>query len=149
MISDYEGREETARDSRYFKAPKGWLSFFGEMYSTIEGHLVEDLIAIRSATIMKLSGGLILRFDGSRVDYGQSVELGKGEQVESSCRKNIEFEECSLEFLKSIAIGKRITSAGDFGNYVEFGLDQRFNLGLHRDGFNIISTENPIKDHRL
>jgi hypothetical protein len=40
-------------------------------------------------------------------------------------------------------------SAGDFGNYLEVGLDQRFNLGLHEAGFHLFSTESPIEDHRL
>jgi hypothetical protein len=46
-------------------------------------------------------------------------------------------------------VGKQITSAGDFGSYLEVGLDQRINLGLHEDTFHLISTENPIEDHRL
>jgi hypothetical protein len=47
-------------------------------------------------------------------------------------------------------VGKKITSAGDFGHYLEVGLDQqRFNLGLHEAGFHLISTESPIEDHRL
>lgn len=149
LVSDYEGHEEAAREGRYYIAPKGWLSSFGEMYSSITGHVVEDLIAVRGATVMKLSGGLTFRFDGNRVDYGQTEELGKDDPVDPFCRKNIELEECTLDFVKSIAIGKSITSAGDFGVYIEFGLDRRFNLGLHGDGFHIFSTENPIEDRKL
>ena len=65
------------------------------------------------------------------------------------CRKNIEMESCPLDFVKSIAMENQITSAGDFGKYLEVGLDQRFNLGLHEVGFHVISTQSPIEDHRL
>lgn len=149
MVADYEGHEEVAREGRYFEAPKGWLSSFAEMYSTITDHVVEDLVVVEGATVMKLSSGLILRFDGNRVDYGHAAELENGVRAEPDCRKNIKRESCTFDFIKSIAVGKRITSAGDFGTYIEFGLDQRFNLGFHVDGFHIFSTETPIEDHRL
>ncbi len=149
LVSDYEGHEEAAREGRYYIATKGWLSSFGEMYYSITDHVVEELIAVRGATMMKLSGGLTFRFDGNRAEYGQTEELGKDAPVEPFCHKNIESEECTFDFVKSIAIGKSITSAGDFGTYIEFGLDQRFNLGLHVDGFHIFSTENPIEEHKL
>jgi hypothetical protein len=63
----------------------------------------------------------------------------------AQCRKNIEMEHCTIDFIKSIAAGKSITSAGDFGNYLEVGLDQRINLGLHQVGFHVISTQNPTE----
>jgi hypothetical protein len=149
MVTDYEGHEETATEKRYFKAPKGWLSSFPEMYSSITGHTIEDLFAVKGATVMKLSSEIRLRFAGNRVDYGQVEELEGGVKVEAVCCKNIEPESCTLEFIRSIAVGKRITSAGDFGMYIEYGLDQRYNLGLHSNGFHIFSTENPIEDHKL
>jgi len=119
------------------------------MYFTITDHVVEDLVAVEGASVLKLSNGLILRFEGNRVDYGHAAELENGVRVKPDCRKNIEMESCTFDFIKSIAVGKRITSAGDFGTYIEFGLDQRFNLGLHVDGFHIFSTETPIENHRL
>jgi hypothetical protein len=149
LVADYEGHKEAAREKRYFKAPKGWLSSFTEMYSSVADHTIEDLIAVKGAIIMKLSSGIRLRFDGNRVDYGQDEELKEGVQVEPVCRKNIEMEPCTFEFIKSIAIGKRITSAGDFGVYIEYGLDKRYNLGLHPDGFHIFSTESPVEEHKL
>jgi hypothetical protein len=150
MVSDYEGHDEAVKGSRYFHAPKGWLSSFGEMYySSIEGRTVENLFAVDGATMLKLSGGLIVKYAEDRIDYGQSGELEKGEKVEPLCWKNLEFEVCSLDFIKKIVIGKKVTSAGDFREYLEFGLDGIFNLGIHADGFHIFSTESPIEDHKL
>jgi hypothetical protein len=58
-------------------------------------------------------------------------------------------ETCAFDLIGSVVIGKAITSAGDFGKYLEFGLDKRFNLGLHENGFHLMSTETPVEDHRL
>jgi hypothetical protein len=149
LVADFEGHQEAASDGRYFLAPQGWVSSFGEMYSAIARRAVEDLFAVEGATVMKLSGDVALRFSEARVDFGSDSGITQGILVMSHCRKNIDMEPCTLDFIRSIAIGKSITSAGDFGNYVEVGLDQRFNLGLHKIGFHLISTENPIEEHRL
>ncbi len=149
LVADFEGHQEAASDGRYFLVPQGWVSSFGEMYSEIAGRTIEDLFAVEGATVMKLSGGTGLRFSGVRVDFGKDPQIALGFLATPQCRKNIDMEPCTLDFMKSIAVGKSITSAGDFGNYVEVGLDQRFNLGLHQVGFHLISTENPMEEHCL
>ncbi len=149
MVSDYEGRKESAKQGRYYEAPSGWLSSFGELYSKISDHMISDLLCVEGATILKLDNGVRLRFNGNYIEYGNDDNLEEAGEVEPVCRKNIESEECTFDFLKSVAIDKRISSAGDFGTYIEFGLDQRYNLGLHRNGFHIISTEMPIEENRL
>jgi hypothetical protein len=149
LVADFEGHQDAVADARYFLVPQEWASSFGEMYSAIAGRTVEDLWAVEGATVMRLSGGVALRFSEVRVDFGPDSGITQGTSVMLQCRKNIDMEPCTLDFLKSIAVGKSITSAGDFGNYVEVGLDERFNLGLHKVGFHLISTQNPIEEHRL
>lgn len=149
LVTDFEGHQEAASDGRYYLVPQGWVSSFGEMYSAIAGRAVEDLFSFEGATVMNLSGGTGLRFSGDRVDFGKDPQLSHGSPTTPQCWKNIDMEPCTLDFIKAIAVGKSITSAGDFGNYVEVGLDQRFNLGLHQAGFHLISTENPMEEHRL
>jgi hypothetical protein len=91
-----------------------------------------------------------LRIGVAHVEFGQSAcEVPPAVAVASACFKNVDRQSCDLDLVKSIAVGKAITSAGDFGAYVEVGLDQRFNLGLHPTGFHIVSTENPAEEHRL
>jgi hypothetical protein len=149
LVSDFEGHQEAASDGRYFLVPQGWASSFGEMYTAIAGRAVEDLLTVESATVLKLSGGAGLRFSGIRVDFGKDSQIVQGSLATPQCRKNIDMEPCTLDLIRSIAVGKSITSAGDFGNYLELGLDQLFNLGLHQVGFHLISTENPMEEHRL
>ncbi len=149
LVADFEGREEAALDGRYFLLPQGWVSSFGEMYSAIAGHAIENLLVVEGATVMKLSGGTGLRFSGVRVDFGKDSQLAQGSPATAQCRKNINTEICTLDFIRTLAVGKVITSAGDFGDYIEVGLDQRFNLGLHQIGFHLISMENPVEEHQL
>ena len=149
LVADFEGHQEAAADGRYFLLPQNWASSFGEMYSAIAGRTVEDIWTVDAATVMMLSGSFVLLFSEDRVCFGNDTDITKETSTTSECYKNIEMEPCTLEFIKSIAVGKSVTSAGDFGNYIEFGIDQRFNLGLHRLGFHLISTENPIKTNRL
>jgi hypothetical protein len=149
LVADFEGHQEAASDGRYFLVPQGWVSSFGEMDTAIAGRAVEDLLAVEGATVMKLSGGIGLRFSGVRVDFGKDQQIMQGSLTTPQCRKNIDMEPCTLDLIRTIAVGKSITSAGDFGNYLELGLEQRFNLGLHRVGFHLISTENPMEEHHL
>ena len=114
------------------------------MYTAIAGRAVENLLAVEGATVMKLSGGIGLRFSGVRVDFGKDRQIAQGSLITPQCRKNIDMEPCILDLIRTIAVGKSITSAGDFGNYLELGLDQRFNLGLHQVGFHLTSTENRL-----
>ena len=149
LVADFEGHQEAASDGRYFLVPQGWVSSFREMYTAIAGRAVEDLLAVEGATVMKLSGGIGLRFSGVRVDCGKDQQIVQGSLTTPQCRKNIDMEPCTFDLIRTIAVGKSITSAGDFGNYLELGLDQRFNLGLHQVGFHLISTENPMEEHHL
>ena len=136
FVADFEGHEEaTAGGGRYFVMPQGWVSSFGEMYSAIRGRVVEDLRVVEGGTMMVLSRGSALWFNGARVEFGHCSKTDTGSPATARCRKNLDTEPCTLEFTKSIVVGKSITSAADFGDFVEFGLDRRLNLGLHPFGY--------------
>jgi hypothetical protein len=149
FVGDFEGHQDAVTDGRYLLVPQGWASSFGEMYSAIAGRTVENLWAAQTATVLALSGGMSLQFSQGQVQFGHDPGAVQDTLLIPECRKNIEMEPCTLDFVKSFAVGKPITSAGDFGGYLELGLDQRFNLGLHEQGFHLISTQSPIQDHRL
>ena len=149
LVADYEGHQEADVDSRYAILPKGWPSSFAEMYREIEGRTIHDLLVLKEGAVVRLSGDIALRFGSGRVQFGSGEEPSGPPLEQAACRKNIQMEPCTLDFVKSLAIGKQVTSAADFGDYLELGLERRFNLGLHDGGFHVISTENPIEDHRL
>jgi len=149
LVADFEGHQEMVNDGRYMVLPQKWASSFGEMYSAIGGRRIEDLYAVTAANVLKLSGGIYLRLGADRVQFGGDSLQNAEDRREVDCSKNIEMEPCTLEFIKSVAVGKSITSACDFGTYIEVGLNQRFNLGIHQEGFRLVSTEIPITEYRL
>jgi hypothetical protein len=148
LVADFEGLEGVA-SGRYFLVPEGWVSSFGQMYSAVDARTIEDLLSVKGATVLKLSNGGGLRFDGARVEFGDDPKITRGRRQKALCRKNLEMEDCTIHFIKSLIVGKTISSACDFGDYMEFGVDERFNLGLHKQGFHLFSTENPIDEHHL
>lgn len=150
FVADFEGHQEAEVDPRYLLLPHEWASSFGEMYYMVAGKTVQDLWAIQGGTAARLSEDIVVRFDEAHVRFGRKTQLQMPEPLLTTlCWKNIEMEPCTLDLIKSIVVGKQITSSGDFGHCLEFGMDQRFNLGLHQAGFHLISTETPIKTHRL
>ena len=150
LVADFEGHQEAEVDGRYLMLPHGWASSFGEMYHAIGGRTVQDLWVGQGGTVARLSREVILQFGPAHIRFGHDPQMQQpAPQLTPQCRKNIEMEPCTLDFVRSITVGKQITSAGDFESYLEIGLEQRFNLGLHEAAFHLISTENPTEDHRL
>lgn len=147
IVADYESYNEAISSGRYFQVPKGWLSTFGEMYSTVANRTIDDLFAVEGATVVKLSGGVTVRFKGNSIDYGTEINIGS--EVVPACYKNLEKEPCDFDFIKSIVKGLKITSAADFGESIEYGLDDRYNLRFYLNAFQLYSTENPIEAHLL
>lgn len=149
LIADFEGHEEVAQQGRYYVLPQRWVSSFGEMYSCLAGRQVQDLIVTEDgATILQLSGAVSCRFTGSAIEFGSGITLGAPLPA-PGCLKNFEGEPCTLEFVRMVTANLPVTSAADFGDYIEFGIDQRFNLGIRIGSFHIVSTENPVSAHRL
>lgn len=141
LSADYEGHQEATVDARFCLVPQNWPSSFGEMYSAMAGRKVDELVAVQGATAIKLSGGIVLRFEGNRIAVGPDPLAATGTPVDPQCRKNLSMQPCSMDFIGNLVRGKAISSAGDFGEYIEFGLDKCLNLGLHKTGFHLISTE--------
>lgn len=149
LVTDFEGHEEAAQGGRYFVMPQKWASSFGEMYTLVRGRVIEDLVVTDDSTVLKLSGGVVVEVDALRVEFGKGHVPSAGMNPTPICRKNLSMTPCTLDFIKTVVVGKPITSAGDFNAYVEFGVDQKFNLGLHPNEVHLLSTENPIADHEL
>jgi hypothetical protein len=120
------------------------------MYSSLAGRKVEDLVVLADGrTILQLSGDVSCRFTGANVEFGSGISPDGPSITAPICSKNFEGEPCDLDFINRVVTNLPVTSAADFGDYIEFGLDRRFNLGMHGRGFHLISTENPISKHRL
>lgn len=149
LSADYEGHQDANLAARFCFIPQNWPSSFGEMYSTVVGRKIEEVVAVQGATALRLSGGTVLRFEGNRITVGPDPTAADGAPVNPQCWKNLDMEPCTMDFIKRLVVGKAISSAGDFGDYIEFGLDKCLNFGLHETGFHLISTEGITDENRL
>jgi hypothetical protein len=149
VVADFEGHQEASTDARYTVGPQHWASSFAEMVSALKGEPIQVLEVGADAARLTLSGELGLVFNGSRVAFGRGLEFASEPPATAHCWKNLELEPCSLELVQSVVRGNVITSAADFGTHLEFGIDHQFNLGVHPDGFHLISTISTSAEHRL
>lgn len=149
VTADFEGHQEAATDPRYINGPDRWASSFAEMVSVVKGQVIEAISIRAEGAHLALSGERAIVFDGSHVALGSGIETPSSAIALARCWKNLDRESCSIEFVSSVVQGKVITSAADFGAYLEFGVDHRINLGVHRDGFHVISTAGTSAEHKL
>lgn len=148
LVGDFEGHEETVSDKRFCVMPQKWASSFMEMYTAVQGKIVKDLFTSGKAGIIEFNDGTTIKVNATTIEIWHANPKILTRSA-SHCRKNIEMEPCALDEVLSLVKGLSITSAADFGMYLELGVDARFNLGIHPEGFHVFSTEMPIDKHKL
>jgi len=150
LVVGFEGHEEhRAGGVRYVRLGSGWQSSFSELFECLKGHLIADIRSAKGLTGLLCDGALAFYFNGETVSYGADDGLMGKTPTLPACKKNMTFDNCDFELLKKLAIGQRITSAADFGDHFEFGLEGEMNLGFYPELLYIVSTKNPIVEHQL
>ena len=72
----------------------------------------------------------MLKYSNNVIQFGE-MESEINESLDTpNCTKNIKNEAISFGDIKELIIGKKITSAADFQNYIELGINSELNLGL-------------------
>jgi hypothetical protein len=143
VTGDFEGFDESttfADKSRYFLANSGWRSSFGEIVTTFVGATVIE-IAVESDNIgVNCDNGLTLRVFADRVIIGDPKDFPTTSSVTPQCRDFPSGKTRSFGYVSDLVVGKPITSACDYGDHFEFGVNNDVNLRFHpNDG--IIITE--------
>lgn len=143
MTADFEGyEEETEKGSRYIIANKGWVSSFEEMYSTLRGEKIIEVIGTTSIAGLKLEDGLLFYLKDGQVFWGKDdSNVDSMENVNLKCMRNLPPEDCTCDFIKECIVGRSITSAADFRTHFEFGIDNIYNVGFLQGSIYIISTQ--------
>ena len=149
LVSDFEGHEEAIRDRRFLTMPENWASSFIEMYTCVQGKTIQNIFISEKNGIVQFVGGLTIKVSSTSIEIWRNGVEKLKKTTPLFCKKNIEMDPCSLEEIQMLAQGLDITSAADFGDYLELGVGRRFNLGIHPCGFHIFSTEMPIAEHKL
>lgn len=151
LTEAFEGRDQSAKDfgSRYKLLGKGWLSSFPELVKTLKGHSVQAIQATSAGMYLTFSGELAFRMIGNQILFGVHDGVTQGSSIAVKCVKNFHGELCSLDFIRELAIGQQVTSAGDWGVRFEFGLSDDLMLAIEPDRLQIYRTRNPIDQNLL
>ena len=151
MTEPFEGRDRASVEygSRYTLLDTGWMSSFGELVRMLKGKELLSLRTTSAGIFLNFADNLAFVMLGTRIQFGPSPANLPGEDILLRCEKNFVGEPCSIEFLKTMAIGKQVTSAGDWGNRFEFGLSDDLMLAIEPDRLQIYRTRNPIDQNSL
>jgi hypothetical protein len=152
LTSDFEGFEETTRESgsRYFVLPYNWYSSFSELVQKCIGKKIKRIISSENSLGLQFDDESLFLLEGSRILFGSMPSFSIIKPVEPICYKNISMRICDYAFVNQLVINRTISSAGDFGNYFEFGIDSIMNIGFYPSNqIHIVSTVNPITENDL
>jgi hypothetical protein len=151
LTEAFEGRDQSAKDfgERYRVIGKGWLSSFPELVKTFRDQALQNIEPTSTGVCLSFSGDLTFRMIGTQIQFGANDGRIEGHSVGITCEKNFHGEPCSLDFIKKLAIGQRVTSAGDWGVRFEFGLSNDLMLAIEPDKIQIYRTRNPVNENLL
>ena len=79
---------------------------------------------------MQFSDDFVLTYSENQIEFGESNEIIIENQEIPVCTKNVDNVIMTFEDIKDKIIGATVTSAADFQNYIELGIDGKLNLGL-------------------
>jgi Protein of unknown function (DUF2034) len=141
ITADFEGFEETTTSfhgERYFLAESGWRSSFGELVTTLIGREISNILSDSEYTGIKFKDDYVFKYFGERIVFGKEKNIDTEIKINPSCRTFLSGESCSFDEIEAKVKNKRITSAADFGNYFELGIDNYINLGFHPSNLLVI-----------
>lgn len=151
LTEAFEGRDQSAKEygERYRLLGKGWHSSFQELVKTFTDQAIQDIEPTSAGVYLSFSGDLTFRMIGKQIQFGADDGQIEGHNVAVTCEKNFHGEPCSLDFIKKLVIGQKVTSAGDWGLRFEFGLSDDLMLAIEPDRIQVYRTRNPIDQNLL
>lgn len=130
ITNDYEGFVGSDTSSRYKHISKGWKSNFSELVNSIVGKRITNLSYGEARFQILLEDGISLMFSGGEIEFGESTD-GLPELSEiPNCTKNLENHSISFNDVTKLVVGSTISSAADFQDYIELGINGKLNLAL-------------------
>lgn len=130
ITSDFEGFVGSNTSSRYKIVNKDWNSNFSELVNSLIGRRIEAIHFSKEKFHLIFDESFVLCYSQNKIEFGEFEKLVMESEETPFCTKNISNDEISYESVKEMIIGAKITSAADFQEYIELGVDGRLNLGL-------------------
>jgi hypothetical protein len=151
MTEAFEGREESAKEygERYRLLGKGWASSFSELVKTFTSKAIQEINVTTEGIQISFSDDLSFRMVGRQIRFGHGDGDIGGQPIAIMCEKNFFGEPCSIEFLKSLVLSQKVTSAGDWGGRFEFGLTDDLILAIEPARLQVYRTRNPMERNLL
>jgi hypothetical protein len=151
LTEAFEGRDESAKQygERFTLFGKGWVSSFSELVRTFMGKGIQEINVTTEGININFSDDLTFRMLGKQIRFGHSDGKIGGQPREITCEKNFFAEPCSMEFLKSLVLDQKMTSAGDWGDRFEFGLTDDLMLAIEPARLQVYRTRNPMERNLL
>ncbi|WP_189046130.1 PDDEXK family nuclease [Aliidongia dinghuensis] len=149
-----DGFEELFRvkqeSQRYEVGDFKWVSSFSELVDHIIDKKLICIEPTKGAVIITLDPPYWISIGADKVHHSPKMIAPSGERENIIFLKNlIASSRCDLAFLQKICKDKIISSACDWGDFFEFGLEGRYNLRISPNTIWIYSTENPPEAHAL
>lgn len=130
ITNDYEGFATSDISSRYKRISKGWKSNFSELVNSIVGKRISSITFGEARFQILLEDDFVLIFSGSDIEFGESTVMLTELKEIPLCTKNIRNHPISFENVKQLVVDSTISSAADFQDYIELGINGKLNLGL-------------------
>lgn len=130
ITSDFEGFVGANTNSRYKKISKGWNSNFAELVNSLIGREIKSIHYSKEKFYVIFEENFVLGYLQNHIEFGEPDKLDIGFEESPICTKNMNNENITFESVKDLIIGAKVTSAADFQEYIELGIDGKLNLGL-------------------
>ncbi len=151
LTEAFEGRDVSAKQygERYRLMGTGWVSSFPELVRMFMGKGIQEIDVTAAGINIRFSDNLTFRMVGKLIWFGTNDGGLGGQPVPITCEKNFSGQPCSMEFLKSLVLGQKMTSAGDWGDRFEFGLTDDLILAIEPARLQVYRTRNPVDQNLL
>lgn len=152
LTEPFEGRDRNVVENhgRYELIENGWASSFSELVRLFQGETLHSVVTTTTGIYLSFSKDLSFQMLGPKIRIGRVQHAqAPGETLTLPCQKNFPGENCSMDFLLSLAIQKQVTSAGDWGSRFEFGLSDDLMLAIEPNLLQVYRTRNPIEKNLL
>lgn len=130
ITSDFEGFVNANTSSRYKKLDKNWNSNFSELVHTLIGRQIESIHFANEKFYLFFDKKLVLCYSENKIEFGELEKVKIENEETPCCTKNFSKVPISFDSIKEMIIGARISSAADFIDHIELGIDRKLNLGL-------------------
>ena len=113
------------------------------------GKAIQEINVTTEGIHVSFSDDLSFRMVGREIRFGHSDGNISGQPIGIICEKNFLGEPCPTEFLKSVVLSQKMTSAGDWGDRFEFGLTDDLILAIEPTRLQVYRTRNPMERNLL